>query len=81
MVFAKASPTSRWIQNIVKEQMDSGTEKVPMTSLYDFCRGAEELLRSFWLAILCRQSVAAVAAEKEKKTYGKVLCEEIGTCA
>lgn len=82
-VFATASPTTRWLEGIVKEDMDvdDDNERTQMTSLYDFCRASEELVRAFWLAILCRQSVAEAATEKEAKTYGKVSSKEIGMSA
>ena len=85
-MFAKNSPTNRWLQNIVQEEMDANTDtdtdrqQGPMESLYQFCRGAEELVRAFWLATLCRQSVWKVASIQEEKTYGKVSGEEIGRC-
>jgi hypothetical protein len=79
-IFAKNSPANRWLQTIVREQIDahSSNEQGPMETLYAFCRAEEELVRAFWLATLCRQSVSQAATEKEEKSYGKVSSEEIG---
>jgi hypothetical protein len=79
-IFAKKSPSNRWLETIVREQIDanSSSEHGPMESLYDFCRAEEELVRAFWLGTLCRQSVKQAAAEKEEESYGKVSSEVIG---
>lgn len=74
-VFALNSPSVRWLKDIVSLQIDGireGTESDPMTSIHDFCRESEDLVRAFWLATLCREAIFEVAAEKEEKSYGKV---------
>uniref|UniRef100_A0A7S4EF62 Uncharacterized protein n=1 Tax=Pseudo-nitzschia australis TaxID=44445 RepID=A0A7S4EF62_9STRA len=74
-VFVEFSPSIRWLKEIVSCQIDNSlddAEITPMDSLYHFCRGSEELVRAFWLAALCRQTIFEVATDKEGQTYGKV---------
>eukprot|EP00537_Pseudo-nitzschia_pungens_P000260 CAMPEP_0172374306 /NCGR_PEP_ID=MMETSP1060-20121228/55253_1 /TAXON_ID=37318 /ORGANISM="Pseudo-nitzschia pungens, Strain cf. cingulata" /LENGTH=1621 /DNA_ID=CAMNT_0013100911 /DNA_START=108 /DNA_END=4973 /DNA_ORIENTATION=+ len=74
-VLAQFSPSIRWLKEIVSSQIDNSLddeEMIPMDSLYYFCRGSEDLIRAFWLAALCRQTIFEVATEKEGQTYGKV---------
>ncbi|KAL3917896.1 MAG: hypothetical protein SGILL_004497 [Bacillariaceae sp.] len=74
-VFAVNSPSIRWLKDIISNQIDnvSDSEEIaPMKSLYRFCRESEDLVRSFWLATLCRQALYEVAIEKEEQSYGQV---------
>eukprot|EP00536_Pseudo-nitzschia_multiseries_P014988 jgi/Psemu1/320766/estExt_fgenesh1_pm.C_7970006 len=74
-VFAQFSPSIRWLKEIVSCQIDNSLNDdniAPMDSLFYFCRGSEDLIRAFWLAALCRQTIFEVATEKEGQTYGKV---------
>jgi len=74
-VFAKFSPSVRWLKEVVSSQIDSsldGPEITTMDSLFDFCRASEDLVRVFWLATLCRETLYEVATDYESKTYGKV---------
>lgn len=79
-MFAAESPVKRWLQERIKVQLeDEKAEHPPMESIYQYCRNADELVRAFWLAALCRECVSVVAREMEEKTYGKVSRNELGT--
>ena len=75
-VFAEFSPSIRWLKKIVSSQLegflDEKSEIIPMESLFQFCRSSEDLIRAFWLAVLCRETIDEVATDFEEKTYGKV---------
>jgi hypothetical protein len=74
-VFATNSPSIRWLKGIISDQIDITSEAediAPMKSLYRFCRESEDLVRSFWLATLCRQALYEVAVEKEEQSYGHI---------
>ena len=81
-VFAKFSPSVRWLKEIISSQLDAVLEKPEVTtldSLFDFIRASEDLVRAFWLATLCRETLYEVATEYEEKTYGKVEASKIIT--
>jgi hypothetical protein len=82
-IFSEDSPTNRWLQDIVGNQLDGISENLqpPMESLYEFCRSSEELVRAFWLATLCREAACQAATEKEEKTYGKIPSDKTGRCS
>ena len=74
-VFAQFSPSIRWLKEIVSSQIDASLQNPEikiMDSLFDFCRASEDLIRAFWLATLCRETIYEVATDYEGKTYGKV---------
>lgn len=74
-VFAQFSPSMRWLKEIVSSQIDASlanTELIPMDSLFRFCRASDDLVRAFWLAALCRETIHEVTTDYEGKTYGKV---------
>ena len=74
-VFATNSPSIRWLKDIISNQIGDASDSeeiAPMKSLYRFCRESEDLVRSFWLATLCRQALYEVAIEKEEQSYGQV---------
>lgn len=82
-LFAEDSPTNRWLQEIVGNQIDAiagdgESDKAPMESLHQYCRESENLVKVFWLGSLCHQAISRAAASKEDKTYGKVSKDSIG---
>ena len=79
--FSAQSALSRWLQEILDHQFDAdeiATKNLPLKALHTFCKGADDLPRAFWLAVVCRQSVYQVSKAKEEKTYGKVLADACG---
>lgn len=76
--FTLQPPISRWVQQLVVKQVDAfiaTDQELPpiiLPELYIFCKQADDLVRAFWLATLCRDSVAKVVKKREVKTYGKV---------
>jgi hypothetical protein len=81
-MFAKESSTNKWLCEVIGFQMDifvkDQSEIIPMKSLMEYCQNSEELVRVFWLATLCRESMLQVATEKEEETYGIVSIENTG---
>lgn len=71
----------RWLQERISAHLDSDQDlkELPMEAIYQFCRKSEELVRAFWLATLCHESISQAAEEQEEKTYGKISKEELGT--
>jgi hypothetical protein len=71
-----STPMGRWLQTLAGRQLESeaseGGHKIILHSLHQFCRESDQLVRAFWLATLCRDSVAEAAKQKEEKTYGKI---------
>ena len=74
IVFAKPSPANRWLQNMFRAVVDTDEtgDDALLPALFTFCREAEDLVRAFWLASLCRQALSEASSEFEQKTYGKV---------
>lgn len=80
-IFAEDSPVKRWLQDRISTYLDEASDKrePPMQAIYQYCRKSDELVRAFWLATLCHESISQVAEEKEEKTYGKISKAELGT--
>lgn len=80
-IFAHDSPVKKWLQDRIRAQLDEAPEAdvLPMESIYQYCRKSDELVRGFWLATLCHESISQVGKEKEEETYGKVQQAELGT--
>jgi Rab3 GTPase-activating protein regulatory subunit N-terminus len=78
-IFAKESPVKRWLQEHIKVQLSdkSGRAEPPMEAIYQYCRRSDELVRTFWLATLCHESISQVAEQKEAETYGKISRESL----
>ncbi len=73
-IFAEESPVKRWLQERISAYLEDNPDSVepPMQAIYQYCRKSDELVRAFWLATLCHESISQVAEEKEAKTYGKI---------
>lgn len=79
-IFAEKSPVKRWLQEHIRSQLDdkySGKDP-PMEAIYQYCRRSHELVRAFWLATLCHESISQVAQEKEEQSYGKITKASLG---
>ena len=79
-IFAKESPVKRWLQEYINGQLEyqSVNADPPMEAIYQYCRHSDELVRGFWLATLCHESISQVGEQKEEQTYGKVSKESLG---
>jgi hypothetical protein len=76
--FALQPPIARWIQDLVANQVYTGigaNQALPniiLSELHTFCCDAEDLVRAFLLATVCREGISVVVKKREVKTYGKV---------
>jgi hypothetical protein len=80
-IFAKESPVKRWLQERISSQLGDTSTKddPPMEAIYQYCRRSDELVRAFWLATLCHESISQVGDKIEEQTYGKISKESLGT--
>jgi len=78
-IFAKESPVKRWLQECISSQLGdaSGKAELPMEAVYQYCKRSDELVRAFWLATLCHESISQVGYQKEQQTYGKISKESL----
>lgn len=82
-LFGLHSPMVRWLQDMVCSELESfvaqggpnedkSSSAPVLPSLQKFCADANDLVRAFLLATLCREAVSIATKKKEAQTYGKV---------
>jgi Rab3 GTPase-activating protein regulatory subunit N-terminus len=79
-LLAAQSPLTRFLKDIAAKQLDKGyvAEKdVVLGELHSFCSTATDLVRSFMLAVTCRDAAEKAAMRKEKLTYGRVVSSKV----
>lgn len=68
-LFASRSPMTRFLQDLCEQG------RLPM--LYEFCERGTDLVRTFMLAVICRNAVLKASSRSERVTYGNVSSSEI----
>jgi hypothetical protein len=79
-LLAAQSPLTRFLKDIAAKQLDKGyiAEKdVVLGELHSFCAAATDLVRSFMVAVICRDAAEKAALRKEKLTYGRVVSSKV----
>jgi hypothetical protein len=75
-LLAAHSPLTRFLKDIAMKQLDKGIlpeGEVVLGVLHSLCSNANDLVRSFMLAVICRDASERAASRKEKMTYGRIL--------
>jgi hypothetical protein len=75
-LLAAHSPLTRFLKDIATKQLDKGSlseGNVVLGVLHSLCNKANDLVRSFMLAVICRDASERAASRKEKMTYGRIL--------
>lgn len=79
-LLAAQSPLTRFLKDIAAKQLDKGSnaeDDVVLGVLYSFCATATDLVRSFMVAVVCRDAAEKAALRKEKLTYGRVVSSKV----
>lgn len=74
------SPLIRFLQDMGTRQLDSGRisdDEVVLDVLYTCCEQSIDLVRSFMLAVMCRDAAETATSRKEKLTYGRILTSRV----
>lgn len=81
-LFARQSSIGRMLEEILAKFFGQSGKtspdiNIPLQKLHAICSESTDLVRSFCLATICRESVAKATLKKERATYGKVSANQL----